>query len=62
MPEVRLRVQRCNPETGGRIRFDEFAVPRREGMTVLDAILHARDYIDHSIGVRFSCRQALAMV
>jgi succinate dehydrogenase / fumarate reductase iron-sulfur subunit len=27
-------------------------------MTVLEAILHARDYEDHSIGVRFSCRMA----
>jgi len=27
-------------------------------MTVLDAILQARDYADHSIAVRYSCRQA----
>lgn len=39
-------------------RFEEFLVPKRDGMTVLDAILHARDYEDHSIGVRFSCRMA----
>jgi len=36
----------------------EYTVPRKEGMTVLDALLYARDYIDHSIGIRFSCRQA----
>ena len=27
-------------------------------MSVLDALLYARDYQDHSIAVRFSCRQA----
>jgi len=36
----------------------EYKVPLREGMTVLDALLYARDHIDHSIAIRFSCRQA----
>ena len=39
-------------------RFVEYAIPRRAGMTVLDALLYARDYLDHSIALRFSCRQA----
>jgi len=58
LAEVQLRVQRFNSETGGRPRFEQFRVQRREGMTVLDAILHVRDYVDHSLGVRFSCRMA----
>jgi succinate dehydrogenase iron-sulfur subunit len=58
MKEVKLVVQRFNPSTDAEPSEAEYAVPFREGMTVLDALLHARDYIDHSIGVRFSCRQA----
>ncbi|MDV3293421.1 MAG: succinate dehydrogenase iron-sulfur subunit [Nitrososphaerales archaeon] len=58
MEPLMLRVQRFNPSSDAKPRFEEFKVPLREGMTVLDAILHARDYTDHSIGVRFSCRMA----
>jgi succinate dehydrogenase iron-sulfur subunit len=56
--EVRLRIQRFNPEADARPRFEEFEVPRKDGMTVLDAILKVKDYQDHSIGVRYSCRMA----
>ena len=58
MTDVRLVVQRFDPLRDEKPRFVEYAVPGREGMTVLDAILYARDYLDHSIAVRFSCRQA----
>ena len=58
MSEVRLIVQRFNPLNQQKPKDAEFAVPFRRGMTVLDAVLYARDYLDHSIGVRFSCRQA----
>lgn len=33
-------------------------MPVKESMTVLDSIIHVRDYVDHSVGVRFSCRMA----
>ncbi len=58
MTEVRLVVQRFDPFADARPRLMEYSVPKREGMTVLDALLYARDYIDHSIALRFSCRQA----
>ncbi len=58
MKEVRLLIQRFNPTVDRKPVFAEYVVPAREGMTVLDAILHARDYGDHTIGVRYSCRQA----
>jgi succinate dehydrogenase / fumarate reductase iron-sulfur subunit len=56
--EVTLAVRRYDPSVGAGPMFREYSVPFREGMTVLDAILHAKDYVDHSIGVRYSCRQA----
>jgi len=58
MTDVKLVVQRFDPFTDAKPRMQEYAVPRKEGMTVLEALLYARDYLDHSIGVRFSCRQA----
>lgn len=56
--EVRLVVQRFNPQVDQKPHDHEYKVPFRHGMTVLDAVLYARDYVDHSIGARFSCRQA----
>jgi len=58
LSEVKLVVQRFDPFTDAKPRQAEYVVPTREGMTVLDALLYARDYIDHSIALRFSCRQA----
>jgi succinate dehydrogenase / fumarate reductase iron-sulfur subunit len=56
--QIRLVVKRFNPEIDNKPRFQEFAVPFRESMTVLDTILHVKDYVDHSLGVRYSCRMA----
>jgi succinate dehydrogenase / fumarate reductase iron-sulfur subunit len=58
MSDVKLVVQRFDPFADEKPKFAEFTVPKREGMTVLDALLYARDYVDHSIALRFSCRQA----
>lgn len=55
---MKLVVQRFDPLRDPSPRMKEYAIPRREGMTVLDALLYARDYLDHSIALRFSCRQA----
>ena len=33
-------------------------MPWKDGMTVLDALLYARDRLDHGIAMRFSCRMA----
>ena len=51
MTDVRLVVQRFNPVVDPEPQLAEYAIPRREGMTVLDALLYARDYLDHSIAV-----------
>ena len=58
MSSVKVVVQRFDPLTDEKPRLAEYTVPKREGMTVLDALLYARDYLDHSIAFRFSCRQA----
>ena len=58
---VELKVFRFDPEIEGKQepRFDSFAVPYEQGMTVLDALIYARDEYDSSLTFRHSCRQAV---
>jgi len=58
MKEVRLRVQRFDPSKDKKPTFQEYVVPAGEAMTVLEALLYAKSYIDHSIAVRSSCRMS----
>ncbi len=58
---VELKVFRYDPEVSGKQepRFDDFEVPFHKGMTVLDALIYARDHFDSSLTFRHSCRQAV---
>jgi succinate dehydrogenase / fumarate reductase iron-sulfur subunit len=58
---VRLRVYRYDPDVEGKSepRFDDFEVPFYKGMTVLDALIYARDHFDSTLTFRHSCRQAV---
>ena len=53
-----LRISKFNPEKDHASTFLEFTVPYQRWTTVLDAILEVKSNNDHSIGVRYSCRQA----
>ncbi len=56
-----LKVFRYDPDVEGKDEpyFDDFHVPYEEGMTVLDALIYARDEYDSSLTFRHSCRQAI---
>jgi succinate dehydrogenase / fumarate reductase iron-sulfur subunit len=58
---VELKVFRYDPEVEEKEepRFDSFLVPFHKGMTVLDALIYARDYYDSSLTFRHSCQQAV---
>ncbi|MBP1921449.1 succinate dehydrogenase / fumarate reductase iron-sulfur subunit [Halorubrum alkaliphilum] len=58
---IELRVFRYDPDVEGKQepRFDTFHVPFEKGMTVLDALMYARDTYDSSLTFRHSCRQAI---
>ncbi|PSP72007.1 succinate dehydrogenase [Halobacteriales archaeon QS_3_64_16] len=58
---VRLEVFRYDPEVEAKQepRFDTFHIPLEQGMTVLDALIYARDQYDTSLTFRHSCRQAI---
>lgn len=53
-----LRISRSNPQAGTTKSFMEFKVSFEKWTTVLDAILEVKKHLDHSVGVRYSCRQA----
>ncbi|KAF6243457.1 succinate dehydrogenase iron-sulfur subunit [Nitrosopumilus sp. b1] len=55
---ITLRVARINPNTDNEKKFMDFQIPVQKWTTVLEAILEAKKYFDHSIAVRYSCRQA----
>jgi fumarate reductase iron-sulfur subunit len=54
-----LRVARYRPERGPDPYVDEFDVPYREDMVVLDALNHIKDEIDGSLTYRWSCRMGV---
>ena len=54
----KVKVLRENPATKSTKSYQEFSVPYEAGMTVLSALLHAKEYSDHSIAIRYSCRMA----
>jgi len=60
-PTVELRVFRYDPDVAEKQepRFDTFNVPFEKGMTVLDALIYARDHFDSTLTFRHSCRQAV---
>jgi succinate dehydrogenase/fumarate reductase-like Fe-S protein len=53
-----LRIRRGSAEEAPR--FDEFAVPYEEGMSVLDALRWIRIHLDSTLGIRYSCINANA--
>lgn len=53
-----LRISRSNSATDSTPTFAEFKVPVQKWTTVLEAILFVKQNLDHSVAVRYSCRQA----
>ncbi len=55
---ITLRIARSNPSENTSTKFDEFKIPVQKWTTVLEAILYVKQNLDHSVAVRYSCRQA----
>ena len=53
-----LRVRRGAPGEQGR--YDDFAVPYEDGMSVLDALRWIRIHLDSTLAIRYSCINANA--
>ena len=55
---ITLRISRYNPKHDDSAKFMEFSVSYEKWTTVLEAILAVKQQFDHSVAVRYSCRQA----
>ena len=56
---IALKVARYRPEHGSSLYFDEYEVPYREDMVVLDALNFIKDNVDGSVSYRWSCRMGV---
>jgi succinate dehydrogenase / fumarate reductase, iron-sulfur subunit len=56
---VSFEVFRFSPEADKESHFDKYEVPAREGMTVLDGLLHILDNVDPTLSFRFACREGV---
>lgn len=55
---ITLKILRANRAANEPAHYDTIEVPVQRSTTVLDALLWAKGYKDHSIGIRYSCRMA----
>ena len=55
---ITLRILKFNPKIDEKKKFIEYQVSCEKWTTVLDTILDVKKHLDHSIAVRYSCRQA----
>jgi succinate dehydrogenase / fumarate reductase iron-sulfur subunit len=56
---VTYRVQRYNPEKDNKPYFQEFTVPTKRGMTILDGLIYIKENLDSTLSFRTSCRMGI---
>src|SRR5260370_33538839 len=59
MADYTIKVRRFQPESGEGPYWEEFGVELEPSLSVLDALLQAKDRDDGSLAVRCSCRAAI---
>jgi succinate dehydrogenase / fumarate reductase iron-sulfur subunit len=60
METVLLKVFRHNPAVqGDQPRMVTYRVPMFKGMTILDALLWAKEHLDNGLSFRYSCRMGI---
>ncbi|RLI84203.1 succinate dehydrogenase iron-sulfur subunit [Archaeoglobales archaeon] len=55
---LKFRILRYDPEEKRRYN-QEYAVPFRKNMTILDALLYIKENLDHSLSFRYACQAGL---
>ncbi len=59
MQDLQFKVQRYLPGKDERPYTQEFTIPFRHGMTVLDSLLYIKETIDNTLAFRSSCRMGI---
>jgi succinate dehydrogenase iron-sulfur subunit len=57
--EVLFRVTRYRPTAGSRPTFQDYRIPVRDDMVVLDGLNYIKDHVDPSLTFRWSCRMGI---
>ena len=57
--EIKLRVQRYDPEGDRKVFHQSYAVEMPDAATVLDALIEVRETVDETLGLRCSCRSSI---
>ncbi|TLZ46871.1 MAG: succinate dehydrogenase iron-sulfur subunit [Methanobacteriota archaeon] len=57
--EIVFRVTRYRPTAGGRPTFQDYRIPVRDDMVVLDGLNYIKDHVDPSLTFRWSCRMGI---
>ncbi|MCH7718154.1 MAG: succinate dehydrogenase iron-sulfur subunit [Chloroflexi bacterium] len=57
--EITLKIKRYNPESGEGERHQQYTIDMPEHVTVLDALIQVREYVDGTLALRCSCRSAI---
>ncbi len=58
MRNITLKVRRFDPETQ-HAHHQEYTIQIEDHWTILDSLIHIREYVDETLGVRCSCRSAI---
>lgn len=56
MSEVTFKILRYDPKTDKKPHGEQFKVPTKSGMTVLDGLYYIQEHLDGSLAFRSSCR------
>ncbi len=61
MPDagVLFRVKRYRPGSDSRPRYQEYRIPYRNDMVVLDGLNYIKDHVDPTLAFRWSCRMGI---
>lgn len=59
MQDLTFKVQRYLPGKDKKPYMQEFTIPLRKGMTVLDGLIYIKENIDNTLSFRSSCRMGI---
>jgi succinate dehydrogenase / fumarate reductase iron-sulfur subunit len=57
--QITFRIQRYDPEKDSSPHYQEFMVPTKHGMTLLEGLIYIKENLDGSLAFRASCRMAI---
>ena len=59
MEKITFKVQRYDPDKDTKPHIQNFTIPFKHGMTVLDGLIYIKENIDNTLSFRMSCRMGI---